>query len=173
MSFVTSLRRSGGAEIQLIQGADRGTPAWYYLRIDRTLLPILAKRCAEQAENVDLTRFGEVLASGFGDEPPPEVKTRMEALANGEEFEETPNETVFYFVMADDPQGRKFHAYIALMADRAEAFEQWAAHGDFDLKPWGLIVEGGFGKPSAETMVRMQEEYGLETPDLSAIPEDA
>lgn len=174
MSFIKSIRRAAGAEIHLINGVDRGTPAWYYLRLDRTLTPILERHCAQEAENVDLTRYGTVLASGFGSEPPADIKARMEALANGEEdLTESQYETFYYFLMADDPEGRTFYAYIAVRGDRTDAFEQWAAHGEFDIKQWGIIIENGFGKPSAEIIARMLEEYGLQTPDFSEESENA
>ncbi len=61
--------------VYLVRGKDRGEPAWHYVKIKRTKLPLFLK--AVESGSLDVAEFGEVVASGWGDNPPDDVIEEM------------------------------------------------------------------------------------------------
>ena len=75
----------------VVRGTDRGRKAWYcVLLVDdpETIRIYKEKTQGEQGGTltVDVTDYGEVLKSGFGEEPPQEVKDWLNRVLNGIEI---------------------------------------------------------------------------------------
>ena len=61
----------------LVRGRDENTSAWHYVEADRALLDIFKKRT--QGGSVDIAKYGNVIRSGWGYNPSPEVAKEEEA----------------------------------------------------------------------------------------------
>lgn len=61
-----------GKTVYLSLGQFNGKSTWHYLLVDKVRLPILLKD-AKGEQPVDLTRYGNIIFSGFGEKPPEEV----------------------------------------------------------------------------------------------------
>lgn len=59
-------------EIYLSRGECGGRQTWHYLMVDKMKLPILLKE-ATRGE-IDLRQYGNIIISGFGEQPPEEVR---------------------------------------------------------------------------------------------------
>lgn len=65
--------------IFLARGEDQGRAAWYYMLVkDRVQLELLYKRCQDPNAEVPLDQFGEILISGWGENPPEDVVKQIE-----------------------------------------------------------------------------------------------
>jgi len=64
--------KTQGAVIYLSQGFFNGRPTWHYLRVNKLKLPLLIEN-AKKGE-IDVVDYGNILFSGFGQNPPDEVK---------------------------------------------------------------------------------------------------
>ena len=65
--------------VYLVRGKDKGREAWHYVLVKRNLLPIFLKHT--QGGTVDVAKFGTILFSGWGKDPPPEIVAKID---NGE-----------------------------------------------------------------------------------------
>ena len=61
-----------------IRGKDRGKPAWYYILLVDDEDTITAFEEALKDDRIDLENYGEILESGYGEEPPNEVTDRVQ-----------------------------------------------------------------------------------------------
>ncbi len=77
MNWVERTRRSNGDLVYLVRGKDEGRQAWYYVLVDRPKLPLFLARIDEG--NLDLEEYGEVLFSGWGQDPPDDIVARIKA----------------------------------------------------------------------------------------------
>lgn len=74
-SFVEIINSERAGLIYLLCGEDQGKMAWYYLQFkNKTKYMILKQRLEREKGRVDLTAYGEVLQSGWGEMPPEDVK---------------------------------------------------------------------------------------------------
>lgn len=71
MASVTRRSKLHQGEIYLSRGLHQGRPIWHYLLVDKMKLPILLKDA--QRGTVDLAMYGNIIFSGFGEQPPKEV----------------------------------------------------------------------------------------------------
>jgi hypothetical protein len=63
--------RLSARTIYLSRGHFNGKATWHYLLVDKVRLPILLKE--SKIGEVDLASYGNILFSGFGDNPPEAV----------------------------------------------------------------------------------------------------
>lgn len=74
-SYADRVRGERGNNVFLVRGADStGRPAWYFVLVDP------AKRAAFRkafSGTLELNAYGRVLASGYGADPPGDVRARM------------------------------------------------------------------------------------------------
>jgi hypothetical protein len=76
-SFTASVSGSRADCIYLVRGHDiTGRAAWYYIMVDKPKKRIFEVR-AKQGQ-LELTDYGKILASGYGESVPPATKQRME-----------------------------------------------------------------------------------------------
>ena len=64
-------------------------------------------------------------------------------------------------VRGENPDGGTIYAYVAIRADRLEAFMEAQKQGTFYPEDYGIIVESGEGEPSDEVKEKMTKEYGF------------
>ena len=69
--------------VYLVRGKDRGRPAWHYVLLidDEETIKIFKEKTQGEAagtETIDINNFGEVLKSGWGKEPPNQVRDWIE-----------------------------------------------------------------------------------------------
>lgn len=64
-------------------------------------------------------------------------------------------------VRGENPDGNKIFAYVAIRADKLEAFMEAQKQGTFYPEDFGIIVESGEGEPSDEIKAKMTKEYGF------------
>ena len=64
-------------------------------------------------------------------------------------------------VRGEDPDGGKIYAYVAIRADKLEAFMEAQKQGTFYPEDYGIVVESGQGEPSEEVKHKMTTEYGF------------
>lgn len=83
MSFTAKIQSSRNQCLYKVQGFEMSIPCWFYLMVDKAKL-ILFKHLAESEPQyqVELSKYGEILYSGWGVEPPLEIITRIKSDYN-------------------------------------------------------------------------------------------
>ena len=74
-SFVHHIHAGRTQHLYLVRGYDKGNKAWYYLRVDRPKLPLFTR--ALKAPSIHLPNYGEVLYTGWGEDPPVRIKQKI------------------------------------------------------------------------------------------------
>lgn len=64
------------AILQLVNGMSEGKPFWAYMAMQPSGYEAYHAKVSA-GESVDLTVYGEVLQSGWGEEPPEEIRQKM------------------------------------------------------------------------------------------------
>lgn len=64
-------------------------------------------------------------------------------------------------VRGETPEGVKIFAYVAIRADKLEAFMEAQKQGTFYPEDFGIVIESGEGEPSEEVRRKMTDEYGF------------
>jgi hypothetical protein len=60
-----------GDLVYLIRGKDAGRPAWHYVQIDGMKLRAFKRALA--TGSLDVSQYGEILKSGWGEDPPGDI----------------------------------------------------------------------------------------------------
>lgn len=76
-------------------------------------------------------------------------------------------------IRGEKPEGGKIYAYLAIRADKMQAFMEAQESGTFYPEEYGMVIESGEGEPSEEVKQKMTKEYGfnhdamldIQTPD--------
>ena len=63
--------------VRLIRGDEGGEAAWFYLLLDRLKAPLFER--AIKSGRVRLKDFGEILCTGWGENPPQDISREIEA----------------------------------------------------------------------------------------------
>ncbi|MEM8556381.1 MAG: hypothetical protein AAGG50_00920 [Bacteroidota bacterium] len=74
-------------------------------------------------------------------------------------------------VRGESLDGEPIYAYVAVRADRLEAFMEAQRSGTFYPEDHGVIVEAGTGEPTEEVKRKMEEEYGFDHTGMLDIPD--
>lgn len=64
-------------------------------------------------------------------------------------------------VRGESPDNKKIYAYLAIRADKLEAFMEAQKQGTFYPEDYGIVIEAGEGEPSDEVKQKMTKEYGF------------
>ena len=64
-------------------------------------------------------------------------------------------------VRGETPNADKIYAYVAIRADKLEAFMAAQKKGTFYPEDFGIVIEAGEGEPSEEVRAKMTSEYGF------------
>ena len=81
-----------GERFYLVRGKDRGKPAWHYVLVKKALLPLFLRRA--KGGNVDVADFGRVLKSGWGKDPPEDIRKSIGEMDST--FPDTQSRTVLH-----------------------------------------------------------------------------
>lgn len=71
-----ALRKPSG-NVYLVRGKDGTRDAWHYVAVDKVKQPLFQNALKSGA--LDVSQFGKIIRSGWGENPPPEV---VEAMKN-------------------------------------------------------------------------------------------
>lgn len=74
-------------------------------------------------------------------------------------------------VRGENPDGGAIYAYVAVRADKLEAFMQAQQSGVFYPEDYGVIIESGEGEPDEATRKKMEDEYGFNHQLMVDIPD--
>lgn len=77
INFVDAVKTSKSDLIYIVRAEEQvqNENAWYYVQVrDKKTLPIFLE---ESKEGLDLEEYADVLYSGWGDEPPQEIKDKI------------------------------------------------------------------------------------------------
>lgn len=75
-------------------------------------------------------------------------------------------------VRGENPDGGGIYAYVAVRADKLEAFMAAQNSGMFYPEDHGVIIESGVGDPPAEIRQKMEDEYGFNHGQMIDIPDE-
>ena len=78
--------------IYLVRGEDRRKLAWHYVQVEKALLPLFLRRT--NGGSLDVADFGLILKSGWGKDPPENVRTNINEM--GATIPETQSRTVLH-----------------------------------------------------------------------------
>ena len=78
--------------IYLVRGMDKGKQAWHYVLVEKALLPLFLRRT--NGGSLDVADFGLVLTSGWGKDPPEEVRKNITEMSDT--FPDTQSRTVLH-----------------------------------------------------------------------------
>ena len=68
-----------GSRLFLVRGLDRGRKAWHYLLVDEDKLDAYNAIFSDESRpRFDCAKYGKVLYSGWGEEPPKDIKLKIE-----------------------------------------------------------------------------------------------
>ncbi len=82
MSFVDKIKSSQAENLFLVGGQEEGREAWYYVLVDKNKVPMFEKEL-EPGKPYDLRPYGKILYSGWGKEPPEEIKEKVKKEFGG------------------------------------------------------------------------------------------
>ncbi|QKX01376.1 hypothetical protein GOY13_00045 [Wolbachia endosymbiont of Cruorifilaria tuberocauda] len=74
-SFADATRRSRSDLIYLVRGKDRGISAWHYILVDKDKKEIFLVK--SRTGSMDVADYGEILYSGWGENPPQEIVDKI------------------------------------------------------------------------------------------------
>ena len=78
--------------IYLVRGKDRGKQAWLYVLVKKALLPLFSRWT--KGGSVDVADFGRVLKSGWGKDPPEDIRKSIREMDST--FPDTQSRTVLH-----------------------------------------------------------------------------
>lgn len=67
--------RDEASLIYLVRGTDEGRPAWHFVKVDRSKLASFKQ--ALSTRSLDTSEYGEILHSGWGEDPPEEARQEL------------------------------------------------------------------------------------------------
>ncbi len=74
-SFADATRRSRSDLIYLVRGKDRGRSAWHYVLVDKDKREMFLAK--SRTGSIDVADYGEILYSGWGDDPPQTIVDKI------------------------------------------------------------------------------------------------
>ena len=80
MSHAEKMKRRRSQNVFLVRGKDRGRAAWHYVLVDNQKREMFL--AATKSGSLDVADYGEVLESGWGEDPPERVVKRIEEEFN-------------------------------------------------------------------------------------------
>jgi hypothetical protein len=75
MSFVAKLQSSRNELVWLVKAGHDDKPCWYYLQLEKSKVELFKARL--KGAPFPLTDYGAILYSGWGEEPPEEIKAKI------------------------------------------------------------------------------------------------
>lgn len=76
---------------------------------------------------------------------------------------------VFTLVKSADAKGAPTFFYLAVQADKWDAFKLALKKGNFDAKDFGAVLYSDYGQPTDLVQKTVEEYYGISLSDLGAV----
>ncbi len=76
MAFLAKLQSSRTDLLYLVTGRDAGRKCWYYVMVDKAKHSLFKAKL--KTDFIQLNDYGNILYSGWGEEPPEEMKQKIE-----------------------------------------------------------------------------------------------
>ncbi|PFX22728.1 Ankyrin-1 [Stylophora pistillata] len=73
-------KENAGERVYIVLGKNGGESAWQYILVQKALLPLFLRKTP--SGSLKLAAFGEVLKSGYGEDPPESVREEIRERAN-------------------------------------------------------------------------------------------
>jgi hypothetical protein len=73
--FMQQIVQVSSGVLYLVRGEAEGFPLWHYVLVDALKLPLFVKQLHTQ--NMDVARYGRILASGWGEDPPDQIQNAV------------------------------------------------------------------------------------------------
>jgi hypothetical protein len=67
-----------GSLLHLVRGTDNGKSAWHYVMVEPTKLNMFKEQVS--TGTIEISKFGEILVSGWGKDPPKDVKCAVDSF---------------------------------------------------------------------------------------------
>jgi hypothetical protein len=71
MSFISQILSQEGGTVRYIKAVENGRPAWFFVKLNPEQYSQYKK--AIKSRSLELKDFGEIIASGWGEEAPKDV----------------------------------------------------------------------------------------------------
>ncbi len=75
MSFLEKVKTSRSELLYLVRGKNSGKACWHYILVDKAKLEMFKVKV--KTDFIDLTQYGEVLHSDWGENPPEELAQQI------------------------------------------------------------------------------------------------
>ena len=75
MSWISKIESERGNQVYLVRGKVKNKQAWYYVFVDKLKVTIFLKMIDEGSLNLE--DYGEVLYSGWGNDPPKKIVEKI------------------------------------------------------------------------------------------------
>lgn len=160
------------SDLYLLNGTSEGKPAWFYLKMDKLKLPIFKFKVDSKDPNINLENFGVVIASGWGDQPPTDIKAEIEGWDSSNE-DIDPGDYTVHYLNAHTDQGEPVFYYLAVKRNETDLFKAEIKKPEFDLEKVSVILLSGYGQPTSQIKLLMQREYGVEHTDIDELNQSA
>jgi len=69
------MKITGRNNLFLVKGKNDGSDAWYYIMVDKLKVSLYEKDV--DGDFIKLGKYGKILYSGWGEEPPEEIKDKI------------------------------------------------------------------------------------------------
>ena len=168
-SFADRIKQTSKAGLYLTHGIDEGKFCWQYIQVDRLKAKIFEESIKQKAK-VDARNFGEIVVSGWGQEPPELVKRKIEEQGAAYKADEDAELEAYYksqsqvFFVTANADGRNCYYYVAVHGRMIEEFTRQLPEKNLNLASFGNIIESGWGMPTLTVQAYMKEKYGVITP---------
>ena len=77
MSFLDKVKSGRGSNLYLSRGRDQGRDAWFYVMVDPLKVTLFLKAYEKPGVMIDLEKYGKIIESGWGENPPEDVVKRI------------------------------------------------------------------------------------------------
>lgn len=147
MNFISNFikKTESNKNLFFVQAEEEGLECWHYVLVDKIRTPLIHQKIRQTPCQINLNEYGKIVYSGWGKEPKPEIKDRVEAGDYSK-----PVKTADYKVMyvQNEQEGKPFYAFVLVKWELAEKFEYIANFkGNMNLSNWGIVLKTGWGFP--------------------------
>jgi len=171
MSFLQKFLQTSYQDIFLVKGKADNKNCWHYILVKPSLKKTFDLKIKAR-QFLELTDYGNVIASGWGAEPPKMVKDKVNELGASYDADSDEELAAYYksksdvFFLTATSEGKACYYYVAVDGKIAEEFKRVCSAETPDFADYGNIIESGWGFPSPTIIAYMKEKYSITTPEL-------
>lgn len=169
MSFTKKFESTKLQNLYLIKGEDNGFLCWHYVLVDQLKLPLLKAKMANLPSDIDVSKYGKVIYSGWGEEPTGQIKEMADKGDFSGNFSQT-NYSAFT-VQPVASNGERFFAFICVPEHLSDQFYYLmnSESSNLNLYQWGYVLKWGWGEPTQQEI----EEFEILKKAFANSPADA